>query len=123
MIPVSWGELFDKITILEIKSRHIADQAASHHVAEEISQLRVIAARVQAKNEIAQLISELKRTNEVLWECENRIRRKEKQRVFDSDFIELARSIYVTNDKRAALKRQISIAAGSVLVEEKWYGD
>ena len=123
MIPVSWGELFDKITILEIKNRHIANQDASNHIAEELHQLRAVAAPLHARNEIMPLIAELKRTNEALWECENRIRRKEKQHIFDNDFIELARSIYLTNDKRAVLKRQISVAVGSVLVEEKWYGD
>lgn len=123
MVPVSWGELLDKITILEIKHRHIVSQDASRHIAEELSQLRAIAAPVQENKEILQLIAELKETNEALWECENRIRRKEKQQVFDNDFVELARSIYATNDKRAALKRQISEAVGSVLVEEKWYGD
>ncbi len=123
MIPVSWGELFDKITILEIKNRHIVNREASGHVAEELNQLRVVAARVHAKNELMPLIAELKRTNEMLWDYENRIRIKETQRVFDRDFIELARSVYLTNDKRAALKRQISVTVGSVLVEEKWYGD
>ena len=123
VIPVSWGELFDKITILEIKSRHIVSQDASRHVAEELNQLRAIATPFHAENELTPLVAELKRTNEALWECENRIRKKEKQRAFDNDFIELARSIYVMNDKRAVLKRQISVAVGSVLVEEKWYGD
>jgi Family of unknown function (DUF6165) len=123
MIPVSWGELLDKITILEIKSRHIVSQDASVHIAEELRQLSAVAAPVQAKSEIIKLVAELKKTNEALWECEDRIRRKEKQRVFDNDFIELARSIYATNDRRAALKRQINEDVGSVLVEEKWYGD
>ncbi|HXR94811.1 MAG TPA: DUF6165 family protein [Rhizomicrobium sp.] len=123
MIPVSWGELFDKITILEIKARHIANQEASGRIAEELDRLRAVAASVHAKNDIMPLIAELKRTNETLWECEDRIRRKERQGAFDSDFIALARSIYLTNDQRAALKRQISVALASVLVEEKWYGD
>ena len=121
MIPVSWGELFDKITILEIKNRLITDHEASLHIAEELGQLRAIAAPVQ--NEVMPLIAELKSTNEALWDIEDRIRKKEKQRAFDSDFIELARSVYITNDKRAALKRQISVALSSILVEEKWYGD
>jgi hypothetical protein len=121
MIPVSWGELFDKITILEIKNRHVTNPDASSHIAEELAQLRAIAAPVQ--NEVMPLVAELKSTNEMLWEIEDRIRRKEKQRIFDGDFIELARSVYITNDKRAALKRQISVALSSVLVEEKWYGD
>jgi len=123
MIPVSWGELFDKITILEIKARHIANQEASARIAEELGRLKTIAASVHAKNDIMPLIAELKRTNETLWECEDRIRRKERQGAFDGDFIALARSIYLTNDQRAALKRQISVALASVLVEEKWYGD
>lgn len=123
MIPVSWGELFDKIAILEIKNRHIVNRDASGHVVEELNRLRAIAARVHAENELMPLIAELKRTNEMLWDYENRIRGKEKQSAFDSDFIELARSIYLTNDKRAELKRKISVAVGSVLVEEKWYGD
>lgn len=123
MIPVPWGELFDKITILEIKNLHIVSQDASNHIAEELRRLRAIAAPLHEKNEIMPLIAQLKKTNEALWEFENRIRRKEKQHVFDNDFIELARSIYLTNDKRAALKRKISVAVGSVLVEEKWYGD
>jgi hypothetical protein len=123
MIPVAWGELFDKITILEIKHRQIANPDAARHVAEELAQLRAIAAPVHAKSEIMPLIAALKSANEALWECEDQIRRKEQQHVFDNDFIELARSIYLTNDKRAALKRQISMALGSILVEEKWYGD
>ena len=89
----------------------------------ELGRLKTIAASVHAKNDIMPLIAELKRTNEALWECEDRIRRKERQGAFDGDFIALARSIYLTNDQRADLKRQISMALASVLVEEKWYGD
>ena len=123
MIPVAWGELIDKITILEIKNRRITNPEAALHIAEELAQLSAIAAPVHAREGMGPLIAELKSANEALWELEDRIRRKERQRVFDLDFIELARAIYLTNDKRAALKRQISVALGSILVEEKWYGD
>ena len=123
VIPVAWGELFDKITILEIKQRQITNPSALSHITEELAQLSAIAASVHVRHEIAPLISELRSTNEALWVCEDRIRGKEKQHAFDDEFIELARSIYLTNDKRAALKRQISVALGSLLVEEKSYGD
>ncbi len=119
MVPVSWGELLDKITILEIKSQRMDDAAKRANVVTELTLLTSIAgpARAQA----AELTTALKAVNETLWEIEDQIRDKEGAQSFDAGFIQLARAVYVTNDRRADLKRQINQLLGSRLVEEKSY--
>ena len=119
MVPVSWGELLDKITILEIKAARMTDVAKRTNVVTELTLLSDIAST--ARPQVAELTADLKAVNEALWDIEDEIRDKELAQAFDARFIELARAVYVTNDRRAALKRQINQALGSRLVEEKNY--
>jgi hypothetical protein len=121
LAPVSWGELIDKITILEIKSVEIADAAAHANVLKELRMLQDIAGAHAASDEIARLKRDLKEVNGALWKIEDAIRDKERRREFDPEFIELARSVYRQNDARAALKRRINAALSSGIVEEKSY--
>ncbi|MCE5233992.1 MAG: DUF6165 family protein [Mizugakiibacter sp.] len=123
-VPVSYGELIDKITILEIKAERIADAAKLANVRTELDLLNATwgndaASRVDIAAERAQL----KAVNEALWDIEDRIRLKEKAQAFDAGFVELARSVYFRNDERAAVKRAINLKLGSKLVEEKSYQD
>ncbi len=122
MVPVSPGELLDKITILRIKATRIADPVKSANVRLELGLLdrtwrdSGCAARSTAADELA-----LREVNERLWDIEDRIREKEAARCFDADFIELARAVYICNDERAAIKRRINLQLGSRIVEEKSY--
>jgi hypothetical protein len=116
------GEFLDKLTILEIKSERIAEPVKLANVRRELEMLRATwAASPLAGRDVSKLVADLKRVNETLWEIEDRIRRKEAERAFDADFIELARSVYRTNDRRAAIKRELNVALGSELLEEKSY--
>jgi len=119
--PVSWGELLDKITILEIKEARIDRPEALANVRRELSLLRVAAAPALQRPGLAALVQDLRRVNATLWEVEDDIRRKEARQEFDDTFIALARSVYRRNDERAAIKRGISLLLGSELVEEKSY--
>ncbi len=120
--PVSFGELIDKVTILEIKSERIADAAKLANVRDELQLLNELWVRDPAsRTDISTERAELKRINEALWEIEDEIRVKERDQAFDARFIELARAVYHTNDKRAAVKRAINLRLGSRLVEEKSY--
>jgi hypothetical protein len=121
-VPVSPGELLDKITILRIKSLRIRDAAKLANVRLELellqqtwSTLGAATAAVAADEQALQAV------NEQLWEIEDRIRDKEAARSFDEDFIELARAVYHRNDERAAIKKRINLALGSRIVEEKSY--
>lgn len=120
-IPVSWGELIDKITILEIKSENIARIDALKNVRHELSLLQELAEPALASEEIASLKSRLRVVNEELWNVEDRIREKEAAQEFDADFIALARSVYQRNDERSALKKTINERLSSAIVEEKSY--
>ncbi len=120
-VPVSWGELLDKITILEIKQHRIDRAEARANVAREHSLLSRIGAGVLGQNAVAPLYAQLKSVNEDLWEIEDAIRREEAARSFGGEFIRLARAVYVKNDERAALKRAINVALESDLIEEKSY--
>jgi hypothetical protein len=123
-IPVSVGELIDKITILEIKSERIKDPAKLENVRRELGLLQATWDESPLSGQdVGELKAGLKQVNETLWEIEDFIRVKEMERAFDEQFIELARSVYVNNDHRAALKRQLNEATGSTLVEEKDYPD
>ena len=122
--PVSHGELIDKITILEIKSRRMTDEAKLANVRNELDLLNAIwandaASRIDIGEERASLLA----VNELLWDIEDKIRLKERAQEFDRDFIELARSVYFRNDERAAFKRAINLKLGSQRVEEKSYQD
>lgn len=120
-VPISWGELIDKIIILEIKVEKLAGPSARANAAHELGLLREIAAPALADTQIAILADQLRRQNETLWDIEDRIRDKERAGQFDGDFIALARSVYQSNDRRGALKREINQALGSSLIEEKSY--
>jgi len=121
-IPGSIGELFDKITILEIKAARINDPEKVRHVAHELDLLRALEVQYRPLNDDqAHLIAELKCANEELWDIEDAIRVCERRHDFSADFISLARSVYNTNDRRAAIKKQINMLYGSDIVEEKSY--
>ncbi|AFC85795.1 DUF6165 family protein [Frateuria aurantia] len=123
-VPVSYGELIDKITILEIKSQHITDAAKLANIRTELDLLNATwAAHPASANDISAEKAELLAVNQALWTIEDDIRIKEKAKAFDQGFVELARAVYVTNDKRAAIKRDINVRLGSALVEEKSYQD
>lgn len=116
-VPVSVGEVLDKISILEIKSERITDADKLNNVRTELTHLLAVA----EAHRHSELKSELKEVNEALWDIEDRIRVKEHLQEFDDEFISLARLVYITNDKRADIKREINKASGSVLLEEKSY--
>ena len=120
-VPVSWGELIDKITILEIKRERIAGSAAQANVARELSALQAVAGKILAVTEIEQAVARLRAVNADLWDIEDDIRGKEAAGDFGECFVELARSVYRLNDRRAAIKRDINAQLGSELVEEKSY--
>lgn len=123
-IDVSVGEIMDKLTILEIKAEKIQDEAKLANVRKERdSLLPVISQPAYQTDEVKQLVAKLKSINLKLWDIEDDIRLKEADKAFDEGFIELARSVYFTNDERAAVKKQINLATGSELVEEKSYED
>ncbi|MEM7027547.1 MAG: DUF6165 family protein [Pseudomonadota bacterium] len=119
-IEISVGELLDKITILEIKSERIEDKAKLININKEKAVLSTIWASV-ANNDLVKETEELKTVNESLWEIEDAIRDKERTKQFDEEFIELARAVYITNDKRASIKKVINEKTGSDLIEEKSY--
>ena len=122
--PVSFGELIDKITILEIKAQRIAEPAKLANVRRELDLLAATWAAHQASvADISDLRSALRMVNERLWVIEDDIRVKEQRQEFDAVFIRLARSVYFENDERARTKRAINERLGSSLVEEKSYQD
>ena len=124
LIPISWGELFDKITILEIKIENLKEKNALKNVKTEHDQLNTIYNNNFLKDEIARvLFNDLKEINHKLWEIEDLIRDKERNKTFDKEFIKLARSVYFTNDDRARIKRTINDTLGSEIIEEKSYSD
>jgi len=121
-IEVAPGELIDKITILEIKAERIADPAKRENVRVELATLAAARDRAIATDpELDRLTGALKAVNESLWETEDAIRACEAAGDFGPRFVALARSVYKTNDRRAALKREINIRLDSRLVEEKSY--
>ena len=123
-IELSYGELLDKITILQIKSERISDKNKLANVNKELNLLNELwQADEKSSVDIAKEIAGLKSINESLWDIEDDIRDKERAKEFDARFIELARAVYVTNDKRANVKRIINEKLGSDLIEEKSYAD
>ena len=122
LVPISPGELLDKITILRIKSARMTDETKLRNVRVELEALeqtwRESGAAIPA---VAEDEAALQRVNEELWDIEDRIRDKERAGEFDAVFIELARAVYVTNDERARFKKNINVTLGSRLVEEKSY--
>ena len=121
LVPISPGELLDKITILRIKAARMRDAAKLANVRLELDLLASTWREACGAADVAAEERELQGVNERLWDIEDRIRAKEAARSFDAEFIELARSVYIQNDERAALKKRINVALGSRLVEEKSY--
>jgi len=123
-IEVSYGELVDKITILEIKSERITDPGKLANISRELAALRAVWDAVDAGAALSEVLAaraELRRINEQLWDIEDAIRDHERTGTFDARFIELARSVYVTNDHRARMKKRIDTLLGSRFSEEKSY--
>ncbi|HEB86979.1 MAG TPA: hypothetical protein ENI68_08200 [Gammaproteobacteria bacterium] len=124
LIPVSPGELLDRITILQIKSQRISDKDKLVNVLKELDILNEIWSKIVSDDPtIEQMTKELITINKSLWDIENNIRDEEKHRNFGERFIELARSVYITNDKRADMKKKVNIYLGSIIIEEKSYQD
>lgn len=124
LVPVSFGELLDKIAILQIKSERMRDAAKLANVRNELSALETSwMAHPAAGHDIVRLRAELKAVNERLWVIEDDIRLKEQAQSFDDAFVQLARSVYIENDERARIKKEINLALGSSYVEEKSYQD
>jgi hypothetical protein len=122
LVPISPGELLDKITILRIKSARMTDPVKVGNVRLELDLLeKTWRESGAAIAEVAADEAALQRVNEALWDIEDKIRDKELASAFDAEFIELARAVYVTNDERAAVKKRINVALGSRIVEEKSY--
>ena len=123
-IELSIGELLDKISILQIKAERIDDPSKVKNINKELDVLMSLwNDSPYSDTNLSSEINELKNINEALWDIEDKIRDKERNQVFDKDFIELARSVYFTNDKRAEIKRIINSKTGSELIEEKSYSD
>ncbi|MDD3446024.1 MAG: DUF6165 family protein [Zavarzinia sp.] len=122
-VPVSWGELWDKITILELKMKHLSSAEALRNVEVELKLLgKVVAdANAAAIDGLDALVDELRAVNGQLWVIEDDIREEERKKDFGEKFVSLARSVYFRNDERAAVKRRINKLLASEIVEEKSY--
>lgn len=121
-VEISIGEFFDKLTILEIKKEHIANQAKLVNINKELNALNALLDSLPfGRADVEKEVGELKSINEKLWVIEDEIRDKEAAKTFDQEFIELARSVYFTNDRRSEVKRDINIRLGSDFIEEKSY--
>jgi Family of unknown function (DUF6165) len=123
-VPISPGELLDKITILRIKSQRMTDPKKLANVRRELDALEATwkstpHAKIDTRSDVQQLLA----VNERLWVIEDDIRDKERAQQFDAEFIRLARAVYFENDERAAIKRRINVALGSNIVEEKSYAE
>ena len=124
LVPVSFGELLDKIAILEIKSERMSDEAKLLNVRKELDALnKSWASHPASKTDITALRADLKKINESLWVIEDDIRIQEKKQLFDAEFVRLARAVYFENDTRAKIKKDINLALGSSYIEEKSYED
>ena len=122
LIPVSWGELLDKITILQIKVERMTDAEKLKNVRHELGLLVSVRDReISGSTGLDDLLAALRQTNERLWDIEDAIRICEKKQDFGNRFIELARAVYITNDQRAGLKLQLNALLGSQVIEEKSY--
>ena len=123
-VPISFGELLDKITILEIKLERMTDPAKLANVRKELEMLNATWGNApESRHDIGAQHAALKAVNERLWVIEDDIREKERAKEFDAEFIRLARAVYFENDERARVKREINTMLGSKLVEEKSYRD
>ena len=121
-LEISIGEFFDKVTILEIKKERISDAEKLVNINKELNALNALLDDLPfSRADVEKEVAELKSINEELWVIEDDIRDKESKKTFDQGFIELARSVYFTNDRRSEVKRDINIKLGSDFVEEKSY--
>ena len=118
-IPVSVGELIDKITILEIKTQNISDVNKLVNVNNELTLLKQVQESLVLPDTVSELAAQLHEINQTLWSIEDFKRQCEAQGKFDSEFIRAARDVYLFNDRRADIKRQINQLSGSTLTEEK----
>jgi hypothetical protein len=122
LVPVSPGEVLDKITILEIKSERMTDPEKLANVKTELALLGATwGLKVKQDDAIRSLHQRLREVNEALWEIEDDIRDKERDSEFDEEFISLARAVYVTNDRRSKIKKELNLHLGSNIIEEKSY--
>ena len=123
-VKISYGELFDKISILEIKQSKLTNKDDIKNVNFELNLLNKTLSKFNIKNQdINKLFNKLKKINSQLWEIEDKIREKEKYNSFDDEFVELARSVYRTNDKRSKIKKEINLNLKSEVLEVKSYQD
>ena len=120
MAPISVGELLDKITILELKQEHTQDPSKLLNIETEMAELNDLAKSLK-NDSLDDLYQRLKHINRIIWIVEDKIRAKERQQLFDAEFIQLARDVYINNDLRADVKREINLATHSHIVEEKIY--
>lgn len=121
-VEISIGEFFDKITILEIKRARISTAAKLVNINRELDGLnKILSGLPFSRDKVKAEVDELREVNERLWVIEDEIREKEAKKIFDQGFIELARAVYITNDRRSEVKREINIKLGSDFVEEKSY--
>jgi hypothetical protein len=121
LVPVSVGELVDKITILRIKQRHARTESQTHNISSELNHLTDILDQLALPVDISSQTAQLHAVNQELWAIEDAKRQHERQQLFDSAFVELARAVYIKNDQRAAIKRHINDLTHSSIVEEKIY--
>jgi len=121
LIEVSIGELLDKLTILEIKKERISDPLKLQHIEKEFFILKERSEEYLRSEEISAIFEELKKVNSDLWVIEDDLRDMESQKRFDSEFVEKARAVYFTNDRRFELKNEINLLAGSAIREQKGY--
>ncbi len=122
MLPVAWGEVFDKLTILQIKAQKLTDAVKLSNVEAEKQALESVVGNLSRfPVELVALVDELRAINTGLWDIEEGKRDCERRKCFDEKFIELARRVYMDNDKRAAIKKQINLLLGSSIMEEKSY--
>jgi len=120
-VPVSVGELIDKISILQIKLAHARTPEQAQYITTELSELNQVLIRLDLSVDIAQETAQLYAVNQELWDIEDAKRQHEKRQVFDSDFVELARAVYIKNDLRAQIKHTINSVTHSHIVEQKIY--
>lgn len=122
LIEVSYGELIDKITILEIKAARIQDPDKLKNVSKEMALLEsTLKSHLISNAVVDELTQKLRTINGQLWDVEDALRSKEQEKIFDGKFIELARSVYFTNDQRAKIKRELNVLLDSAVFEEKSY--
>ncbi len=119
--PISVGELFDKISILQLKAEHMAQAAQQAHVLHELAELTALQRQHGLEGAFTDLAAALLQVNRQLWAVEDELRAMERDGRFDSHFVAAARSVYRLNDQRSELKRRINLLSGSQIVEEKSY--